>query len=211
MKNGVEFVWFIRRCCLLVFAILMICAMGSKVYAAQQTDWTGNVNFFLGSKTLDEDDWEPLEDQAEFGIKVDFKQQSWPVSIAIDSSYSSDDGDLLIWDSFLGFVDLDIEGNTSELSLGVRKIWDHFPIVRPFIGGGIAFISAEMEGSAFGISVSDDDTAMGIWIGGGVYWTISEHFNLGLDLRWSKAEVTLFDEDGEAGGTHFGLLIGYHW
>lgn len=210
MKDGVEFVWFIRRC-LFVFAIFMISAMGSKVYASQQTDWTGNVNFFLGSKTLDDDDWDPLEEQGEFGIKVDFKQRSWPVSIAIDYSYSSDDDDLLIWDPFLGFVDLDVEGNTSELSFGVRKIWDHFPIVRPFIGGGIAFIGAEIEESAFGYSISDDDTAMGIWIGGGVYWTVSEHFNIGLDLKWSKAEVTLFDEDFEAGGTHFGLLIGYHW
>jgi hypothetical protein len=190
----------------------MICAMGSEVYALQQTDWTGNINVFLGSKTLDDDDWDPIDKQDEFGIKVDFRQRSWPVSIAIEYSYSSDEDDMLIWDPFFGYVDLDIEGNTSELCFGVRKIWDHFPMVRPFIGGGIAFISAEFELSALGDSVSDDDTAFGIWIGGGVYWTISEHFNIGLDLKWSEAqEVTLFGVDGEAGGSHFGLLVGYHW
>jgi hypothetical protein len=33
-------------------------------------------------KYLDEYDWEPVEEQAEFGVMLDFKQESWPVSIA---------------------------------------------------------------------------------------------------------------------------------
>ena len=62
-----------------------------------------------------------------------------------------------------------------------------------------------------GISVSDDDTALGLWIGGGVYWTPAEHFNIGLEAKYSNAEVTLFGVDANAGGGHFGALIGYHW
>lgn len=173
--------------------------------------WTGNINAFLGMKYLDEDDWEPLEDQNEFGIKVDFKQQGWPVSIAIDYLSSSGDDTMLLYDPILGNVLFDFEGETSELCLGVRKIWDHSPKVRPFIGGGIAFINAEIGGRALGISVSDDDNVIGVWIGGGVYWTLAEHFNIGFNLRWSKAEVTLFGVGGEAGGNHVGLLLGYHW
>jgi hypothetical protein len=71
-------------------------------------------------------------------------------------------------------------------------------------------INAEIEAEAYGLSVSVDD-AVGFWIGGGVYWTLGEHFNIGFDVRWSKAEVTIDGLDFEAGGTHAGLLLGYHW
>ena len=116
-----------------------------------------------------------------------------------------------MYDPIFGIVPFELEGETSELSFGIKKIWDHSPLVRPFIGSGIALISAEAKETMLGVSVSDDDDAVGIWIGGGVYWTLAEHFNIGFDLRWSKAEVTLFDVDAEAGGTHVGLLVGYHW
>ncbi|MEW6378941.1 MAG: hypothetical protein AB1611_04970 [bacterium] len=55
------------------------------------------------------------------------------------------------------------------------------------------------------------DSALGFWIGGGIYWTISKIFNLGLQIRYSKAEVTIFEEDVEAGGLHYGFLSGVHF
>jgi hypothetical protein len=194
----------------LVF-LITTCFLFSIPNVAICEDWTGNINAFLGMKYLDEDDWEPIEGQGELGVAVDFKKQGWPVSIAIGYLFSYADDTMLIFDPFLGNVQFDFEGETSELSFGIKKIWDHFPSVRPFLGGGIALISAEIKGRALGVTVSDDDNTIGIWIGGGVYWTLAEHFNIGFDLRWSKAEVTLFGVDGEAGGTHAGLLLGYHW
>ena len=175
-------------------------------------DMTGNINVFLGAKALDEDDWEPVEDQSEFGIKLDLRSKDWPVNIAIDYLASkSDEESVLLFDPDLGTVELELEGETSELNLGVRKIWDHFPYVRPFIGGGLSFITAEAKGSALGVTISDDDSGVGIWIDGGVYWTLADHFNIGLEAAFSSAEVTLFDVDVEAGGGHFGILAGYHW
>ncbi len=169
---------------------------------AQQSVWTGNINAFLGAKALDKDDWEPVEDQAELGVKIDFRQQTWPVNIATDFLYSFGEDDSL---------GINVEGETFELNLGVRKIWDQAPPVHPFIGGGISMIWARFKGSGFGGSASDDDTGIGFWLDGGVYWTLTENFNLGLELGYSKAEVTLFDIDGEAGGVHFGALAGYHF
>ena len=174
----------------------------SPMAYAQQGSWTGNINAFLGAKALDETDWEPVDEHGEIGFKVDFKQRSWPVSIAIDFLFSSGD------DTLLG---VDFEGETSELNLGVRKIWDQFPHVRPFIGGGISFISAEFKGTVLGVPVSDDDAGTGIWFGGGVYWTLAEHFNIGLELGVSTANVTLFGVEASAGGGHSGVLAGYHW
>ena len=164
--------------------------------------WTGNVNFFLGQKTLDEDDWGPLDKQAEFGVLVDFKQQNWPVSIALD---------------FLGSTDettefgVTVEGTTSEFDVGIRKVWEVAgSSIRPYVGGGLAFIRAELKATDF-VTVSVDDNGTGIWLNGGVYWTLGQSFNLGLDLRYSQADVTFFGVEGEAGGTHAGIILGYHW
>lgn len=170
--------------------------------SANANAWTGNVNFFLGGKTLEENDWAPVDQQAEFGVLVDFKQQNWPVSIALD---------------FLGSVDeatelgVNFEGSTSEFDVGVRKIWEvSGSSIRPYVGGGLAFVNAEFKGTAF-TTISQDDNGTGIWLNGGVYWTLGQHFNLGLDLRYSQADVTLFGVDIDAGGTHAGVILGYHW
>lgn len=201
-----------QTCKVVFIAAIFSILLTPSVFAQTDNSWTGNINAFLGSKALDKDDWEPVEEQGEIGIKIDFKQQSWPVSIAIDFLASESDEERgLFYDPSFGIFEAAFQGRTSELNLGVRKIWDHFPHVRPFIGGGLSFIRAEGEVSAFGDSVSDDDAGTGLWIGGGVYWTLADHFNIGLELMASSAEVTIFDTDVNAGGGHFGVLAGYHW
>ena len=173
------------------------------VFNAHANNYTGNVNFFLGQKSLKSEDWSPMEDQDAFAVLVDFKQSSWPVSIAIDLLGSSQES------TDYGF---NFEGTTSEFDIGVRKIWETSGTsIRPYIGGGLAFINAEAKVSYLYASVSDDDTGLGLWLNGGVYWTLGQHFNLGLDLRYSKAEVTVYDVNVEAGGTSAGLILGYHW
>ena len=180
----------------------------SASVASAQDQWTGNINVFFGQKNLDKDDWEPVEEQSEFGIEVDFRKKDWPVNIAIDVLVSSDDQSII--DPFFGQVDL--EGKTKEFNIGIRKIWDEHSSVRPFIGGGLSYIRAEAEVTIPSLgSASESDTGIGIWLGGGVYFTLGEHFNLGVELKYSDADVTLFDVDAAAGGTHYGLLAGYHW
>lgn len=177
--------------------VLMLFFMNAPANA-----WTGNANVFLGQKTLDKDDWEPADEQAEFGVLVDFKQTQWPVSIAIDVLGSVDEVTVL---------GVNIEASTSEFDVGVRKVWEvSGSSIRPYIGGGIAFVGAEIKETSF-TNVSFDDNGTGIWLNGGIYWTLGQSFNLGLDLRYSQAEVTFFGEDVEAGGTHAGIILGYHW
>jgi hypothetical protein len=128
-----------------------------------QDEWTGNVNAFLGQKTLDSD-WEPAEDQGEFGIEIDFRQKDWPISIAIDVMGAS--GEENVFDPDFGTTDK-FESRTSEFNIGVRKIWDELAPVRPFIGGGLSFMRAEAELTIPGMgSFSDSGTGAGIWLGG---------------------------------------------
>ena len=175
------------------------------------TGWTGNFNLFLGWKILDESDWAPVDQHEEIGLRLDFKQKSWPVSIAIDYLKSKDSklGPLVL--PVTGTSSDKVEGETSEIDLGVRKIWNTSPKFRPFVGGGIAFIKGEFDFQSGITHITDDDTGTGIWLDAGMYWIFGGHFNLGVDLRYSWAEVTLLGVDANAGGWHFGMIFGYHW
>jgi hypothetical protein len=193
---------------MIAMLVTMIAVVGALSPVAYAQDWTGNVNFFLGAKVLDEDDWEPADEHDEFGVLVDFKKNKSAISFAIDYLHSEGDESVFDWDT--GYL-IDIDAETSELNIGIRKIWDQSGTVRPYIGGGLAYIYAEYGGRAMGISVSDDDRAFGFWLNGGIYWTLGNSFNVGLDLRYSYAEVSLYGIEGNAGGGHAGILVGYHW
>lgn len=168
---------------------------------------TGNINVSVGAKALDEDEWSPAEEQGEIAVEFDYRPEASPINWVIGFRGASGEGDVV--DPFLGPVSA--ESRTSELSLGVRKVWDPSQVFHPFLGGGLAFIDAEYTVAATGGSVSDSNTGFGLWLGGGVYWTLAEHFNIGLDLRFSSADVTLFGVDANAGGGHFSVFAGYHF
>jgi len=153
------------------------------------------VNFLLGDKMLDKGDWEPVEDQAEFGVAATIGSEDRPVQFALDLLGS--------WDE-ANYFGVDVEGSTSELAVGVRKIWGKRK-AKPFFGGGLAFVNGEFK--AF--DLSDDDTALGLWVNGGVFWRLGRRFNIGLDVRVSRAEVEVFGVDIEAGGEHVALILGF--
>lgn len=176
---------------------------------------TGDVNAFFGTKTLDSADWAPpFDDQGEFGVLFDISDRHWPVSLAIDLLGSSRQEDY--WDGYT-------YTSTSELDLGVRKIFDiHGTDLHPYVGGGLALVNASVEDVYYWSSpcgrydCGDNADGTGIWLNGGIYWSFWGHFNVGLDLRYSQADVTLRDAYGyrytlDAGGTHSGLLLGYRW
>ena len=182
----------------LYILFLFLCLTATEAIA--QVDFpTGNFNLFLGKKVLDKDDWEPIEKQKEFELEIDLKEQQWPISFALALSYSGDDFE-------------EGEGKTSELHIGIKKILDYPPInIHPFLGGGLALITAEGELSIMGYTFSRSDSGLGIWITGGVYWTLNNILNIGFELKYSYAKVSIDDYDIEVGGLHYGALVGFHW
>ncbi|TWI74422.1 hypothetical protein LZ24_01028 [Desulfobotulus alkaliphilus] len=134
------------------------------------------------------------------------------MSIAIGILSSYNDGYLYDYNRYSGFKLYKVKAYTQELRMGVKKIWEPGSHVRPFIGGGVALFRAELEAEASnGMKHSEDDTGYGIWLSGGVYWTLGSSFNIGFELGGSSGKVTVGNEDIDAGGGHFGLLLGYHW
>mgnify|MGYP001811697674 FL=1 len=169
----------------------------------QADGWTGNVSAYLGHKSVDDDDWPNLDSQRSIGVISDFRKQSWPVSIAADLIFSGD-----VHKS--GVVE--DTGGTVEAHLGARKIFTlQNSSFRPYVGGGVALVHALLENENAGVTIDDDDRAVGAWVGAGTYYAVTPSFNLGLDVRYSKAEVTLFDKEREAGGLNAGITVGYHW
>ncbi len=174
-------------------------------------NWTGNFNILLGAKLLDEDEWEPVEEHNEVGISFDFRQTHWPISITFAYLTSEDDGSAVVFVPGYGWTIGDFDAETREINVGVKKIWDVTEIIKPFAGGGLSFINAEFTGTTFGRTRSQDDDAVGIWIGGGIMFTLAKHLNLGFQAGYSYAEVELFGVDANAGGSHGLFVIGFHW
>jgi hypothetical protein len=181
-------------------SLLLIPSIG----ICESDGWTGNLNVSLGLKYLDSDDWDPLDEQLEFGILLDFRPKKWPFNIAIDYLDSHDSE---IRSVFIFSWVTEAEGDTREIDIGIRKIWENFPTVRPYIGGGVAFINGEMYIAGLG---TEDDDGTGYWINAGLYWTFKA-LNLGFDFRYSQADITLFGKDLDAGGFHAAVIFGAHW
>lgn len=180
-----------------LLAFLLLVSLASSAVAENAT--MGNVNLMFGSKSLNSNEWPvPFDSQGEFGILIDVQPIGWPVSLAVDLLGSAEE--------VAGLVE-----STSELDFGVRMVFDlGGTTLHPYVGGGLGLIGARVEDTWFG-NVEEDST-LGTWISGGIFVTLGEHFNLGLELRHSSGVVnlpTLGQRD--AGGDHVGLLLGYHW
>ncbi len=169
------------------------------IVSVQADEYDSNVRLFLGQKNLDSGDWNSLDRQNEIGVFSDIKKKSWPVSIAFDVMGSGEDKNEPGTE----------RGFTLEQHLGIRKIWTmNNSNFHPYLGGGVAFMQAEYEvvGSA-----KEKDNAVGTWIGTGADWHLSPKMSLGIDIRYSQADVTIFDKELEAGGLHTGITLGYRW
>ena len=169
----------------------------------QAYELSGHVGVLAGAKLLDNSDWPELDKHYSLGFISDVKVASWPISMALDLM---DTGGKYTHD---GVEDL---GHTTEIHLGVRKIFrNHNRKVQPYIGGGLAFMYAEQEYEVENMKTKEDDKTAGGWVGVGTYCAVHSRCVLGVDVRYSRGEVSLFDQDREAGGLHAYLTAGFQF
>jgi len=186
-------------------SVLLLTVSAAQADGIQEDNaFTGNVSGFLGQKSLEDKDWGSLDEQGSLGVISDFKKESWPVSIAVDLIVSGDVEEVGVLEDF---------GGSLETHLGVRKIFEiSDSSFQPYIGGGASLITASIEHKISGSRVSkSDDSATGYWVGAGMYYAMNDHFNIGVDVRYSEADVTIFDVERKAGGVYSGITAGYHW
>jgi len=184
-----------------MFAVAMSLLCASSMTSADEL--SGHVSGLVGVKAMDSTDWPNIDSHFAMGVLFDIKKDSWPVSIVLDLT---DTGGKQKHD---GMEDL---GHTTELSFGIRKIFiKQDSKIQPYVGGGVSSIYAEQEFEMSGTTTKEDENNVGIWLGAGLYYQVKPKFVIGLDVRYSDAEATLFDEDLEAGGIHTGLTAGFQF
>ena len=184
------------------FAGTIFLLLGSVLLPAVAHAGAGAVHLFVGQKFLDEEDWQPIEDQFELGIDAAFGGDDWPVWLHVGLFGSNAEDDIGVGE--------EIEGTTTELCIGINKTWTTNQF-RPHVAGGLAFVNTEVEfRDNFG-SVSEDDSAVGLYLQGGGYWRLGSSFNLGGMLRFTAADVDVFGNDFSGGGVHLGLTAGWGW
>lgn len=153
-----------------------------------------NVQLVVGQKDLDDEDWKGIDPQLELGVLTTTGPRAWPVQIAADLLYSQGSGKN---------SGVKVNGNTTEINLGVRKIF-HLENLHPYVGGGLAYILAEAKGGGF----SESTAAPGFWANAGLYYDISK-IGLGVSVRYSAANSDKDTFDAELGGLHYGVTVGY--
>jgi opacity protein-like surface antigen len=187
--------------------LTVLLSLNASVVSA--SEYSANVNLSLGNNKMSSADWGEGNSQGSVGLITDFKMDSWPVSIAVDG-FVSGSGD------FTADNDKDKKGklkvSSAELHLGVRKIWDFSNTkFSPYVGGGLSFATGSLDRKVNGEKENDSDSAVGTWLGTGVYWRPVDNFNVGADLRYSKVDLKLHGDNIKAGGLRTGIFIGYNW
>jgi len=166
-------------------------AVQSVANAAEVPD--ASISLFLGKNSLKKSDWEPVNDQSEVGVILDLGRKDSVVDLVASYFAASDK------------ASGSIKGETAEFAAGARKVFRSDSGIAPFAEGGLAYISA--KGST--ASQSDSDNAVGFWLGGGVNFAVGDRVMVGLLARYSVADVTLFNVNRTAGGTHLGVTLGF--
>jgi hypothetical protein len=153
----------------------------------------------FGMRFLDEDDYEPLEDQPTFGIDFSYEAPGSAIGFEVGLMGSYDD------DEVLG---ADIEVSTGELYAGVRKTFGEPGAgFHPYVGGGVSLINVDIEVSGAG---SDDDTSLAGYAHGGVLAQIGASFFVGADVRaLFGSDIEIAGVSGDADYGQVALVLGW--
>jgi len=193
--------------CVAVLAVVLF------AFTPARADSAGNVNFFLGQKSLDlsnqnVSDLDQVEDQLAFGAIMSFGADDWPVQIAADVLVTADET------TIAGDT---ITSTTFEFDAGVRWLIYKKGKIFLYVGAGVGVIGAAAEIESGPFTADDGDASLGFWADAGVFFRLGKAFNIGVDLRYSDASVDLefapgvVAQDLNAGGFSYGLLIGFGW
>ncbi len=162
-----------------------------------------NFNVMLGAKLLDHDEWAPVDVQGMLAMQIDVRPEGWPVAIAVNMVGSSDYDRRTVMN--VGTVET--YGGVTELQLGVAGLWALPGHATGYAGGGGTFASALRETWTAASDRADWGYGVGTWAHVGVFWTIGS-FNIGVGGGWSWVPLELDDQNVDAGGWRFGLLLG---
>jgi opacity protein-like surface antigen len=144
-----------------------------------------HLTLLLGERQLDDDEWDPVEDQLAGGVIFDASDTDTGNGFEVGMSYSQDDDEV-------GPVDVD--GNVFDVFAGYRYTFDldeddvddpddFSDDVHPYLAAGGAIVRGEVEVDTPGGDDSDDDISPGAYIRAGIGFDVGEDVRLGVDYR----------------------------
>ncbi len=163
----------------------------------------GNVNFSLGERSLNSNDFEPVDEQTFIGAFADFTVSDWPIDLAA-GIYRSTKSDSI------GAAD--VTATITELSFGAMKTWQFAGNMHPFAGGGLSVVQVDAEIDAGAASADDSSTAAAMYAEGGVYWRLGSAMNLGMHARFNRgASHDFAGTNIDSDYFQVGVLAGFAW
>ena len=189
---------------LLLLAACAATGPGQETYATAGP--VQRAALYVGQRSLDEGDWEPVEDQATLGLEYSRENPASLVGWELGLLASQDDAD-----ERFGGIDFDFEGSTTELYGGVRKTFgDEEARVHPYVGGGLSLVNAKVEVKALGESEDEDDDSIAGYLHGGIAFDLTESFYAGVDLRiLVGSDIEIAGVDADADYEQLALVIGF--
>ena len=122
-----------RRASLLLVAVSIL-AVGDA-----RARYVGNLNLFVGQAWLNHGDWAPVDQQREYGLMLAFGEERAPIHFAVDAFVSKDEVD----DPYPA-IGSRVKGSSTELAIGVRKVWE-LNVTHPQLGAGAIITDVEEE------------------------------------------------------------------
>jgi len=192
--------------------------VGGCIIFVPARSWAGPgyINFMLGQKLFQSDDWNPIDKQASFGVEGVYGPAKWPVHIDTYLERSSESKDAIAYGGF----PYHIQATTRELGVGANKTWTMKKFY-PYLAAGLLYVKIDVAVEQSGFSGSDGDNGFGGWGSAGAFYRVGSAFNLGGAVRYSAADVDFnaYQTDHinfgganiQGGGFAFGVLLGWGW
>ncbi len=196
--------------------LFLAAGVGLALFATPALAGPGHINFMIGQKVFDSDEWDPIDKQSSFGVEGAFGPGKWPVQMAAYISRASDDKSA----SYSG-TQFNLEATTMEFGFGLNKTFTSGKL-NPYVGAGGVHAKVDLTAQQSGTSGSDEGSGFGFWGGAGAYYRVGTTFNIGAGARYSSVDVDFNAFTGvsgvpiqggtvDAGGLNFGVLVGWGW
>lgn len=140
----------------------------------------GNVNFNVGQRYMSDSLWDDfnLDTQDSFGVNVDLGEDG----SSIHAAFALNTSGVFDWEND------NEETAIGELSAGFLWVPKIKGRLQPFLGAGVSRVGATLD-----INGDDSDSVFGFYANGGLFWRVTQRFNMGFDVRTLQGAKLEFD------------------
>ena len=158
---------------------------------------SNRIALYVGRRDLDEDDYEPVDEQIAIGIEFSHERSGSAIGWEIGAMGSGDEDDA---------GGMDVEGATVEGYAGLKKSFGDGN-VRPYVGAGVSYIAAAKD--LIGPGDEHDESIAG-YAHGGLTIDLTQALYIGADFRaLFGSDIELAGIDTDADYLQLAFVLGF--